>query len=539
MIAIIPVSAWLYSYGLVLSKTVKYNYPVYLLVVVVYLFVALVLYADRGPFLYDHEELSVYFIPTFLRIPNNIAKSLTLPGYFHGPLIKLYQAFRYAVDPEFLKVTDFVFRPMPLSIILLLLNFFPVYQQLFVRLQLFLGRVRLQRDGNEPTFRIALYKSYIDPLWHLIPGQHNVFVRLWQSSFDISVFRLSDLFDLALAITFLRYPLYFLSYCLFTLFLHVIVIQSQLQSLSVQDFEASVATKLASLRGLFPKNLTVHKYLDKAPDSVIHSLYAVHVTGTSLDPPIAVRAQYEFLNQLIISAVLNPNSVEVPVVKPVPSSIPTSPISQPNSFVRRAIDERYTSLSKKLKEVLLRVECCESTSEVPIEVLSFLKKVTVTLTSGSKTFTGFFVGSNIVATVAHGKDKNEPVQCSSYPVTEEKIYPEDDLMFCRVSNRRDGVFIPADSRQVTPDTPVVLLTFYPEETIIHGTVKYSNSEAVLAKMPTKPGSSGSAVVTHDGKLVSMHQARMRDNAISLPANLIWKRLSHFLGLRAPSPPPAN
>jgi hypothetical protein len=171
--------------------------------------------------------------------------------------------------------------------------------------------------------------------------------------------------------------------------------------------------------------------------------------------------------------------------------------------------------------------------------LELLRKVTVTLTSGSKVFTGFFVATNVISTVAHGKDKNEPVSCEPFTITEEKIYPEDDLMFCRVNRPRDSPFLPADSREVVNETEVVLLTFYPNETVIHGVVKYSQSNAVLAKMPTHSGSSGSAVVTLDGKLVSMHQARVRTNAISLPSSVIWSRLRSFLGLKAPSSPPAN
>jgi hypothetical protein len=526
LLLLIPVGASLFSYGSILSKTVAYNFPFFSLTVGVYVVTALALFADSGPILYDGSPLSAIIIPSFLRLPAYLASSLTFPGYFIQPLLAAYASVSPLLDMETREITDVVFRPFTLQVLAILLHFLPSYQVFYVQLQHLLGRVRLTREDKLPPFRVALYLAYVGPVKKVLPTPLPLISRFWSATTDITVLRLVDLIDLCYVVTFLRYPWYFASYCLVTLLLFTS--NASPGELPAPVPQASVAAKLAKLREMFPKALTVHKYMDKAPDSVIHSLYATHVTGSTLLPPQPVRQYYELLESLLIESVQLPDEAPLPMpplsmapYNPPPPhySAPQPPTISP-ARIASGIRTRYAALTK------LRVEAAPNTEAPSPALLDRLRACTTTLYSGVRTFTGFFVRNNVIATVAHGKDGSHPITHPQLTVTREGVYPDDDLLFLEVEGKHPSLL--ASPKAVSPQTPVVLLTLYPNEIIVHGVVLASHADAVFSTLPTKPGSSGSAVVTTNGHLVSMHQGRTSTTAVSLPSSTIAARLAHFL-----------
>jgi hypothetical protein len=536
LLLLIPVGASLFSYGSLLSKTVAYNYPFFGLTVGVYMITALVLFADSGPILYDGSSLSALIIPSFLRLPSYLASSLTFPGYFIQPILAAYASVSPLLDLETREITDFLFRPIVLQLFTFLLHLSQSYQLFYVQLQHFIGRVKLTREDKLPPFRVALYLAYVGPIKKVLPTPFPLIARFWSATTDITVLRLVDLIDLCYVVTFLRYPWYFASYCLVT-FLLFISTASPPGELPAPVPQASVAAKLARLREMFPKALTVHKYMDKAPDSVIHALYSTHVTGSLLLPPQPLRQYHDLLEELLLESVSSDPEAPPPIFPPPPFHLYLSQQSPPPPVfpvtparIVAGIKARYAALTK------LRVEAAPNTEAPTPALLDRLRACTTTLYSGARTFTGFFVRNNVLATVAHGKDGSSPVTHPSLSIIREGPYPDDDLMFLEVEGRHPSFAV--TKQTVAPNTPVVLLTLYPNEIVVHGIVLASHADAVFSSLSTKPGSSGSAVVTTTGQLVSMHQGRIPTAAVSLPSSTIATRLSHFLS-QGPTLPPAS
>jgi hypothetical protein len=320
-------------------------------------------------------------------------------------------------------------------------------------------------------------------------------------------------------------------------------------------YEVSVPNKLAALRSAFPRSLSIHKYLDTAPVDVIHALYTIHITGTSVNGPQPIKQAAEIFSALLLLEKEDVDQPSTPHVVPPPNVLPTCPIDSSLELRLKKLEEMLQKQSGKptstavfksaespslpppttvLKSKKSRSYkplqfqlAYESRQAVPDEIVEQAKKKFVSIRSDSRFFHGIRLKNSKVATVYHGIRDSKIVSfngSNDFTPTKIENYPDKDLSILTLDRENAATFHIRPS-PVQSHEQVHLFVFNGDIVTVSGTVKYSDADVVVSNLITRPGCSGAALVDSRGALVGMHQSSDGQNAIALPALQILPHLN--------------
>jgi len=537
------------AFGASHLHSLPYSYSAFVSLVLATLFVTMLTFVDQMPILFHGSPISSLLLPTLIKTFKMFPSALTFQGYLSN-LLKAGSCFFTSSDPEVQEMLNWICtHPTLVWFLCHALPLFPPFRAAYLKLPLIFQRRRFDSPPvvvPSPTFQnylLALTTNLETPVWKIFSLTDNVFISLFLNPADTKIRPFNDLYALYLMISFITKPMYFVQYIIFLGLLKIFLLP-----VSPPVPEATVSTKLAQLRNLFPRNLPLSKFLDVAPDGVIHTLYTIYVTGTRTEPPVHFKTHCELFQAL--SEIVPPNDQEtlirtriheidetirtLPPHEPVPSPPPTS-ATVPKTVQRRNAAIASSSVPIPSTQAHLSIEHSllpESTQAAP-EILDRVLGSTVVLHAGTSVFSGFRVAPRTICTVSHGQKKPSEITSPNVVIQGGKHLPALDLMFLRTEKTGRYLTVSENSNP-KPDDSVLLVTLYPTKIVNHGVVLHSSVNALLTQLPTHPGSSGSAVISLTGSVLGMHQYSNGTIAASLPARTIATELSSFLHPRAPT-----
>jgi len=542
LLLLAPVAASFSAYGYYLSPSLQYSYPTYLILILSTIMITFLCFIDQMPILYMHARISTFILPLFGTSLKFHSRAFSFPGYIFYPLHFIFCSLTPA-DPDLAKVFSYLCdHPVLLSLGLQVIHFIPFYQELYIELSMWL----FPKEKKEPlppnlkNYIKMFTKNMYRPLARIFSFRNNVLLHFFFSGSESFKFSpAEDINTVYLLFNFCRHPFFFVQYVLLYGVLRIFSLperaQKTLQKVnpSPPSVEASLSTKLAQLRNMFSTRVTVHRYLDVAPEDAVHALYALHVTGSKNKAPYPVKVQSHIeLFEVLITPPPEQKEMLDKRLKnygDLMDKVQQDPTPKPPTKRQPPPSPRQL---ESTSPVAFEVATLLQASEVPPPLLEKLKACTVLLSAAGSVFTGFFVTPHTICTVSHGQTKASEVASTEVTITEGTHYSSDDVMMLFSKEVRTHATLRTSLPQ--PGDNVFLVTAHPSKVVIHGVVRYSDSHAILSSMHTYPGTSGSAVFDMSGNVVSMHQAANGQLAASLPSASIRKHLTSFLKKRAPS-----
>jgi len=538
LLLLAPISASISAYGHYLSPTMQYSFPTYLCLIVSTTILTFLSFVDQMPLRYDGTNVSTLILPLFTLSLSTYPTAFSLPGYLFRPVHFLAAHFApLVIDPELSWFLQWIAdHPNLLMLVLQLLHFLPPYQELYIWCSYHYYKTKKDETPLPPTtlknYLLVFTKNFYRPLGRIFSIRTNVLVSFLLNGIESYRFSpVEDINALYLLLNFIRRPAYFLQYVIVYGILKIFCLPAKAQkqikknATSPTTPEASVASKLAQLRNFFSKNVTVHRYLDVCPDDAIHALYAIHITGSKNKPPAPIKVHVQKHIDFVSCFV------------PPPPSQPTDLANRLHDYndriaelppaVRRTPPPPTSTQAVGFETALLN----EATP--PSSALVERLKGAILLSAGSSIFTGFFISKDTVCTVSHGQTSPSEITSTEATFVRAQHFSKDDVMLLQTKLPHHRTV--ATSRQLpSPDTPVLLVSAYPSKVVLHGVVKYSDSNTILSQIATYPGTSGSAIFTEAGHMVSMHQASNGTISASVPLKQIQRCLTSFLRSQAPS-----
>jgi hypothetical protein len=529
---LLVVLAGLATYGYILAPIIKFSLPTLALMGMITVYLNLIEVLSLIPLLYCHQPLGFYLLPWVFSLASMALSTATPIGVFY------YVARCFLVVSSLVAINNAQLDPyqgyfqsavLPYALAFLAM-FLPVTQELFVRAHVLLGNTR----PDVPFFRVVR-NLHLKPIYILVPvgRSHFLFRSLWnhcvgapeKNSLPDDLNALMTLYGM------IWDPLYLFRWIFFFLFISFFVKPEARQAPEEVSTEVSIPNKLSALRQAFPRTLTVHKYLDSAPPEVIHSLYSIHITGTSASGPAPVVPHTENPPPPPSSAPdpLQPVYDRLRFLEEIIASLPAQ--APPQTF--KSSEPPSPTLPKKedgnrpVVTGLVYETVLEGRRPVPQNVLRKAQKSFVSLQAENRSFHGIRLATSRIATVFHGMQNAKTIKINgSKPFTPPSVanVPEKDLTLINLAYPNKSFLTLAPKMPQIDDT-VHLFCFNGSVVRISGTVLYSDSTALITNLITKPGVSGAAILNDSGELVAMHQASDGLHAVALPASALAPHLN--------------